>query len=50
MFISTNSKSGLLKADAAGNLAKMGLRVIEAPQTAAIPPQYRSPLLGGSGA
>jgi len=49
-FISTNSKRGPLNADAAAKLAKMGLRVIEAPQTAALPAQYRKPLLDESGA
>lgn len=49
-FISTNSKRGPLNADAATKLAKLGLRVIEAPQTAVLPAHYALPLIDQSGA
>jgi hypothetical protein len=43
-FISTNVKRGPLNADAAAKLATLGLRVIEAPQTSVLPPNYLPPL------
>jgi hypothetical protein len=49
-FISTNVKRGPLNADAAVKLAKLGLRVIEAPQTSVLPPHYIKPLLDETGA
>lgn len=49
-FISTNRKRGPLNSDAASKLAKMGLRVIEAHQTAVLPAHYSKPLLDESGA
>jgi hypothetical protein len=47
-FITTNRKRGPLQAIA--SLAKLGLTVIEAPQTQALPPQYVKPLLMSGGA
>lgn len=45
-FITTNRKRGPLQGDAPAKLAKLGLRIIEAPQTSVLPPQYVSPLFG----
>ena len=44
-FITTNKKRGPLNANCTAALAKMGLRVITAPQTSLLPPQFYKPLL-----
>ena len=48
-FITTNRKRGPLQGGAPEKLAKLGLRIIEAPDTGVIPPHLISPLLLNSG-
>ena len=43
-FITTNAKRGPLQGEALAKLAELGLRVITAPQTSVLPPQYIQPL------
>jgi hypothetical protein len=49
-FITTNRKRGPLNTACVSKLAALGLRIIEAPQTALIPAHLNTPLLDGSGA